>query len=212
MFEYRLAGPGVHPVTPMLQRVAGEGQKTSGGFKRSLIALMFECSLRSLYVLLGVFFMASGGARARSGPAPDPMAARRDRKDDAAWVTLPAGGFQGEAPAWPFEPDNLDEVDMWARLWRMPQAQEWSALDMGDQVALYVRSYLEAAQPEASAGLRTAVLRMAGELGLTIPGMRMLRWQIADAPSAPVVPAKKAARKTSSGDWLKAVTVDGEGT
>lgn len=136
------------------------------------------------------------------------MAGRRDRKDDAAWVTLPVDGFDGEAPSWPFEPDNLDEVDMWNRLWRLPQAQQWSKLLMGDQVALYVRSYLEAAAPEASATLRTAVLRMAGELGLTIPGMRMLRWQIGE-PAVEVPSSRgKAARRTTSGDWLKAVTID----
>lgn len=153
--------------------------------------------------------MVSGGARTRSGPAPDPMASRRDRKDDASWVTLPAAGFDGEARAWPFELDNLDEVAMWDRLWRLPQASEWARLDMGDQVALYVRSYLEAAAPEASAGLRTAVLRMAGELGLTIPGMRSLRWQIGDVVPEVTVPVKRrSARRTASGDWLKAVTVD----
>lgn len=136
------------------------------------------------------------------------MAARRDRKDDAAWITLPSV-FDGESPAWPFEPDNVDEVDMWARLWRMPQAEQWAALGVSDQVALYVRSYLEAKAPDASAGLRTAVIRMAGELGLTIPGMRMLRWQIGESQPLIMHPVEKpSARRTSSGDWLKAVTVD----
>ena len=153
--------------------------------------------------------MVSGGSRSRSGPAPDPMAARRDRKDDAAWVALPAEGFDGDAPSWPFEPDGLAELDMWARLWKLPQAQEWFRLKMGDQVALYVRSYLEAAAPEASAGLRTAVLRMAGELGLTIPGMRSLRWRIGEAVPVETRQSGQTSRRTSSGDWLKAVTVEG---
>jgi hypothetical protein len=45
--------------------------------------------------------MARGGARARSGPPPDPNALRRDRKDDAAWIILPAAGRQGDPPEWP---------------------------------------------------------------------------------------------------------------
>lgn len=46
--------------------------------------------------------MASGGARARSGPPPDPTALRRDRKSDSAkWVILPAEGRQGPTPEWP---------------------------------------------------------------------------------------------------------------
>ena len=101
---------------------------------------------------------------------------------------------------------------MWSRLWRLPQAAEWSRLDMGDHVALYVRAYLEAAEPGAPATLRTAVLRMAGELGLTIPGMRSLRWEIgssADVRAEGVVSSeRKSARRTTSGDWLKAVTID----
>lgn len=45
--------------------------------------------------------MASGGARARSGPAKDPDALRRDRKDDARWKLLPAEGRKGPTPDWP---------------------------------------------------------------------------------------------------------------
>jgi hypothetical protein len=45
--------------------------------------------------------MASGGARARSGPPPDPDALRRDRKSDPKWITLPAEGRDGPTPEWP---------------------------------------------------------------------------------------------------------------
>ena len=45
--------------------------------------------------------MASGGARARSGPPKDPDALRRDRKSDAKWKTLPAAGREGPPPEWP---------------------------------------------------------------------------------------------------------------
>lgn len=45
--------------------------------------------------------MASGGARARSGPAPDPNALRRDRKTDAKWTVLSAEGRDGPPPEWP---------------------------------------------------------------------------------------------------------------
>lgn len=45
--------------------------------------------------------MASGGARARSGPPKDPEALRRDRKSDAKWTILPAEGRNGPTPEWP---------------------------------------------------------------------------------------------------------------
>ena len=122
------------------------------------------------------------------------------------FVPLPVGGWDGEPPAWPFEPDDVAELDMWARLWRKPQALMWDRLGLGDQVALYVRRYLEAAQPEASAGLTTAVLRMETELGISVAGMRQNGWDIADPEP---VETKPAARRTSSGDWLKAVSIEG---
>ena len=42
-----------------------------------------------------------------------------------------------------------------------------------------MRAFLESVEPEASAGLKTAVLRMSAELGLSTVGMGQLRWKIA---------------------------------
>lgn len=51
--------------------------------------------------------MASGGARARSGPAPDPNALTRDKVRKSAlngeWVKLPASGRKGRTPPWPLD-------------------------------------------------------------------------------------------------------------
>lgn len=124
--------------------------------------------------------MASGGARARSGPAPDPSALRRDRKDDASWVTLPAEGFTGAIPVWPLT--GLDEVEseLWEKLWRKPQAVMWSKMGLEFQIAAYVRSFVESTERKAVSGLKTAVLRMEGELGLSLPGMHSLRWKFSE--------------------------------
>ena len=138
--------------------------------------------------------MTSGGARARSGPAPDPMALRRERKDDAAWVTLPAEGFQGEVPEFPLADALTVEVELWSKLWRKPQAAMWSKLGLEFEVAAYVRAFLESTEAEASAGLKTAVLRMGAEIGLSLPGMHSLRWKFSEdelgAKRAATVPAK----------------------
>lgn len=124
--------------------------------------------------------MPSGGARARSGPAPDPSALRRDRKDDAAWVTLPSEGFTGEVPDFPLPGALTVEVELWDALWSKPQAFMWSKLGLKYEVAAYVRAFLESVEPEASAGLKTAVLRMAAEIGLSLPGMHSLRWKFSE--------------------------------
>lgn len=147
--------------------------------------------------------MASGGARVRSGPAPDPNALRRDRKDDAAWVTLPAEGFAGEVPEFPLEaiavydvywedkrrvkeldPDATAalkerELSLWADLWRKPQAVMWDRLGLKYEVAAYVRAFIRSTSADGNASDRTAALRMAAEIGLSLPGMHSLRWKFA---------------------------------
>lgn len=124
--------------------------------------------------------MASGGARARSGPAPDPYALRRDRRDDAAWVTLPVEGFAGVVPEFPLSSAGKAEIELWGTLWRKPQAVMWDRLGLEFEVAAYVRAFLESVEVEASAGLKTAVLRMASEIGLSLPGMHSLRWKFSE--------------------------------
>jgi hypothetical protein len=149
--------------------------------------------------------MPSGGARARSGPPPDPNALRRDRKDDAGWVTLPAEGFAGKTPDFPLPGGLATETDLWETLWRKPQAHMWAKLGLEYEVAAYVRAFMESVEPEAVSGLKTAVLRMAAEIGLSLPGMHSLRWKFAEDElqkkrSAPVVTKAVSAR-----DRLKAL-------
>ena len=144
--------------------------------------------------------MTSGGARARSGPPADPSALRRDRAGDREWAVLPAEGFVGVVPEFPLEGASGAELALWARLWRKPQGFMWSRLGLEFQVAAYVRAFLESVQEKASAGLKTAVLRMEAELGLSTVGMGQLRWKIAtdevgerrDGVSAPA--ARQSAR------------------
>lgn len=149
--------------------------------------------------------MPSGGARARSGPAPDPLS---KRSMDRGWINLPES-FDGEVPGWPFEPNQF-ELDMWRDIWTRPQAYMWSKLGLQDQVAAYVRAYLESVQPEAKSTLKTAVLRMETELGISIAGMRQNGWRVA-LDVEPLVPSAVPVRQTSTGNWLGSVTVDGEG-
>ena len=141
--------------------------------------------------------MTSGGARGRSGPAPDPNALRRDRADDKSWVTLPAEGFAGVVPEFPLADVLVSESALWLRLWRKPQAFMWAQLQLEFEVAAYVRAFLESVEPAASAGLKTAVLRMSAELGLSTVGMGQLRWKIAAdevSERRDDLPARKSSR------------------
>ena len=145
--------------------------------------------------------MASGGARMRSGPAPDPGSFRSGAKD---WVTLPAEGFTGTAPDFPLPSALGAEMDLWAELWRKPQAVMWDKLGMKYQIAAYVRAFLESVEAGAVSGLKTAVLRMEGELGLSLPGMTSFHWKFSEDEVATRRPAPKVA--SSARARLKAVS------
>lgn len=177
--------------------------------------------------------MPSGGSRARSGPAPDPNALRRDRKDDAAWVTLPSEGYQGEIPAFPlpkvsvfdiywedkkrvkvFDPDATEalwdrEVDLWESLWRKPQAYMWARLGLSYEVAAYVRAFIKSVSEDGNASDRTAALRMSAEIGLSLPGMHQQRWKFAEDEVAAKRQSTPAKRGATVKNRLKAVNGGG---
>lgn len=143
--------------------------------------------------------MPKGGARSRSGPAPDPEALRRER-DAGEWTILPAEGRQGATPDWPLTDQTVREDGLWGRLWRMPQALMWERYGQEIEVALYVRRLAEAESADASVAVGTLVRQMGDSLGLSTPGMRANRWRIdraeetAERPAGPVQPAPNSAR------------------
>lgn len=148
--------------------------------------------------------MPKGGARTRSGPAPDPEALRRER-DAGDWTILPAEGRQGATPAWPLVEQDARESVLWQRLWLMPQALMWERYSQELEVALYVRRLVSAEQPDASVGLGTLVRQMADSLGLTTPGMRGNRWRIERTEEAPASHAGTAPAASSARARLRAV-------
>lgn len=121
--------------------------------------------------------MTKGGARTRSGPAPDPNALARER-DAGEWVELPASGRTEAAPMWPLTDATDREVELWKRLWAMPQAFMWARFSQEIEVALYVRRLGESERPRSPIILGTLVRQMADSLGLTTPGLRCNKWKI----------------------------------
>lgn len=151
--------------------------------------------------------MAKGG-HARSGPPPDPNALRRDR-DQAEWLDLPAGGRDGDTPAWPLPDQLAGELDLWAKEWRRPQAVAWERNGQELEVALFVRALVVSEGPKASAADRNVVQRKMCDLGLTVPGLRANRWRIVDgaAPKGQVRP--QGPDWQSARDRLKVVKDEG---
>lgn len=149
--------------------------------------------------------MPKGGARTRSGPAPDPNALRRDRPADAAeWVVLPAAGRTGPPPDWPLTEPADRELGIWATLWAKPQAIVWEQQGQQLEVALYVRRLCEAEESGAPAVLTTLVRQLGDSLGISTPGMRANRWRIGETVEAQPAP-RKAAAPRSARDRLRVV-------
>lgn len=137
--------------------------------------------------------MASGGARARSGPAPDPNALRRDR-DSKDWVLLPAAGRRGKPPAWPLSKANQRELELWTDEWKRPQAVEWKKLRLQVEVAIYVRTLVAAEKRNAPTSMRTLLRQQQESLGLSTSGLARNRWRIEEADAEDSTRAKRSAR------------------
>lgn len=136
-----------------------------------------------------------GGARARSGPAPDPNALRRDRDGDT-WVTLPAEGREGIAPDWPLVDQTEREAELWANEWSRPQAVMWERNGQELEVALYIRTVVAAEAPDATTACRTLVRQQQEALGISLPGLARNHWRIdgSDASTASRKPTVRASR------------------
>jgi len=152
--------------------------------------------------------VASGGARGRSGPPPDRMALRNGKDGATDWIHLPAEGRQGETPVWPLTRASKRELELWGAEWRRPQAVVWEANSQALEVALYVRSLVDAERPKAPVATRTLVRQLQEALGLSLPGLARNHW-IIDLPAS-AQPQAVAATGTEGGarsarDRLKVV-------
>ena len=164
--------------------------------------------------------MASGGARARSGPAKDPNSGRSDRLG-VRFTPLDPAGFSGKAPDFPLGPveafyytsdgqrtddevaseqRNCREAELWAWVWTLPQANAWILEPWRWlSVANWVRLQAVCETDYAKAADKTALLRLATQIGLSPEGLSLNNWviEVSDdtgGSQGPVVPSK---RKTS---------------
>ena len=152
--------------------------------------------------------MTSGGRRARSGPAPDPLS-RTSLVNGREFTVLPLE-HDVALPDWPLDDASQAELAVWGSLWRKPQAIQWDRLGLALQVALYVRSFVKASDPEGPVSLLTPVLRMEAELGISTSGMLQNGWVLetpAGGDPSQVLGGEKK-RRTPTGSWLEAVKVE----
>ena len=149
--------------------------------------------------------MASGGARNRSGPAPDPNSGRSARRG-LVFTAFPRDGHKGCAPKWPlmqrsvvrWESDDagryqvLDEkateavaareAELWRWAWRTPQAAAWAQPGQEwrwHSVAMWVRTAVICEESTATAADKNSLHRFADQIGLTPAGLAENGWAIA---------------------------------
>lgn len=95
-------------------------------------------------------------------------------------MLLPPEGREGVPPAWPLPGRQVAaEREMWAQLWRTPQAVAWERLGWVRTVARYCRIAVLAESRDATAAVMAQALALEDRLGLTPKAMRLLLWQIA---------------------------------
>lgn len=158
--------------------------------------------------------MARGGARNRSGPRPDPLSGRSDRRG-VSLAALPSEGYGEPAPEFPLQPIVLfleyfegvgrdrtkvkerdegqtesfreREQEVWAEAWRTPQACAWSLEPWRwPVVAEYCRlKTVVEFDPSASAALVGQLHRYRDQIGLTPAGLKENGWAIAQDQVAP---------------------------
>ena len=125
--------------------------------------------------------MTRGGSRNRSGPQKDPNSLT-SAAQGVVFHALPAGGFQGDVPGFPLPDETMRETEVWADLWRTPQAAAWSVEPWRWRVvAMYVRWSVRMEDAEANAALVSQVIRLGDQIGMTPAGLKENGWQIASS-------------------------------
>lgn len=106
---------------------------------------------------------------------------RRQKFSEKVIRTLPKSGCDLPAPDWPLinEPSK-DELSLWLRLWKRPQAVVWHELQSYEPVARYVAQSVLSQHQESSATLIRELRALEASLGLSPESMHKLGWAIED--------------------------------
>jgi hypothetical protein len=141
--------------------------------------------------------MASGGARNRSGPQPDPNSLRGAAR--AALRVLPNVKFNRAIPEFDLPNATVREDKLWRTAWESPQAWAWIEEPWRWQfIAMWVRRTAMAESDEANAAEVAAMIRLADQIGMTPAGLKENGWTIG-AEKAPAGQGEpKASSPTSS--------------
>lgn len=160
--------------------------------------------------------MASGGARNRSGPQPNPSSLRSAARE-IRLTALPSEGFDGDVPdlAGYLPAITPRHEAIWSTLWTTPQACAWSLEPWRWPIVADLVEYrVRADDPKSPASLATSIRQLRDDLGLSAAGLKANGWAIAVDQLAQQV-AKKVAesgaqpKRKSARDRM--TVIDGDG-
>lgn len=122
--------------------------------------------------------MSGLGGSLGNGPAPKrPEDRARANKPPTAEITLPREGYAGEIPPWPLARKTAADAQLWATLWRTPQAAAWAP--MGDGVHRELARYVVLTRGATADHRIAAEVRQLGDrFGMNPLSMRRLGWQV----------------------------------
>lgn len=112
---------------------------------------------------------------AGSGPAPNPASRRQTGNQANTWLDLPAAGYAGPVPEWPLRMPTDRELEVWAEIWRSPQAAAWALNGWVHDVGLYVR-YLVLGETSLEPAKEARM--WSDRLGLNPTAMLKNRWRV----------------------------------
>lgn len=138
--------------------------------------------------------MPRGGARTGAGRPPDPGSLAEALRIEAGAIRTLPKTRTGAAPAWPLSKASARERTVWGQMWKRPQAIIWEEQSSHRQVAMYVRTSVEAEEPGATAALRGLLLRQENDLMLSHAALLRAGFRISTNPApAPTVASSKPA-------------------
>jgi hypothetical protein len=114
-----------------------------------------------------------------NGPAPKrPEDRARVNKPPVAPIVLPAEGYQGPIPPWPLARKSANDAQLWADLWRTPQAAAWAPMGLGTRRAV-ARLVVMSRGAAGDARMSAEVRQLEQALGLLPLAMLRLGWAVA---------------------------------
>jgi hypothetical protein len=152
--------------------------------------------------------MARGGSRPGAGRAPDPGSLRQMKLAEKNGLKLLPREYQGDSPEWPLTYTSVRQQELWAAMWKKPQARIWAEQQMEFELAIHVQTLVEAEAPNAPSSVRTLLLQQMNSLLLTQPALLKAGYRVAtddDTAAAAAKAAPGAKPRTSSRARLRAV-------